>query len=65
MSNAAVKLESAEAEFMRARPTFCDGCRLAEECLGGCKAAAEACCGDAHACDPFLAAFRDQAVKVK
>jgi len=49
--------------FMAARPSFCDDCTLANECLGGCKAAAEACCGDAAACDPFLAAFKHQAVK--
>jgi len=49
--------------FMAARPSFCDDCRLASECLGGCKAAAEACCGDVCACDPFLAAYKDQAVK--
>jgi len=51
-------------QFMAARPAFCDGCRLADECLGGCKAAAEVCCGDLAACDPFLAAFKHQAVKL-
>jgi len=51
--------------FMAARPAFCAGCKLEMQCLGGCKAAAEACCGDLSACDPFLAAFRHQAVKPK
>jgi radical SAM protein with 4Fe4S-binding SPASM domain len=46
-----------------ARPEFCSGCRLEAACLGGCKAAAEACCGDLHSMDPFLAAFAGQAVK--
>ena len=50
-------------DFMAARPSFCNDCKLADECLGGCKAAAEACCGDVAACDPFLAAFKAQAVK--
>ena len=50
-------------DFVSARPPFCDGCRIADECLGGCKAAAEVCCGDISACDPFLAAFSNQAVK--
>ncbi len=53
----------AMADFMAARPSFCDDCSLADECLGGCKAAAEVCCGDLCACDPFLAAFAHQAVK--
>jgi len=47
--------------FMAARPAFCDGCAVAETCLGGCKAAAEACYGDLCACDPFLAAFAVEA----
>ena len=49
--------------FMAARPSFCDDCGLADECLGGCKAAAEACYGDIAACDPFLATYQHQAVK--
>ncbi len=51
-------------QFMSARPTFCEGCSLEMQCLGGCKAAAEACCGSARASDPFLSAFQNQAVKV-
>lgn len=50
-------------QFAAARPEFCAGCRLEHECLGGCKAAAEACCGSVWEEDPFLAAFRQQAVK--
>ncbi|MHC4607719.1 MAG: radical SAM protein [Planctomycetota bacterium] len=50
-------------DFMEARPKFCSGCGLEKECLGGCKAAAEVCCGSAWECDPFLAAYRDRAVK--
>jgi pyrroloquinoline quinone biosynthesis protein E len=41
-------------EFMKARPSFCYGCALENRCLGGCKAAAEVCCGSLIACDPFL-----------
>ncbi|MBI5724054.1 MAG: radical SAM protein [Planctomycetes bacterium] len=52
-------------QFMASRPKFCDGCRMAKECQGGCKAAAQAACGDLCAPDPFLAAFQHQAVKVK
>jgi len=51
-------------EFTEARPAFCAGCKLEMQCLGGCKAAAEVCCGSVAASDPFLAAFADQAVKV-
>jgi len=53
----------AARDFTAARPEFCAGCRLETTCLGGCKAAAEACCGDVQAMDPFLAAFAGQAVK--
>lgn len=53
----------AARDFTAARPEFCAGCRLETTCLGGCKAAAEACCGDLQAMDPFLAAFAGQAVK--
>ena len=49
-------------EFVEARPKFCSGCRLELQCLGGCKAAAEACFGSAYAMDPFLAAYHDSAV---
>ena len=54
---------AAMTEFMAARPAFCAGCKLEMQCLGGCKAAAEACSGSAWACDPFLAAYAKQAVK--
>ncbi|MBI3987915.1 MAG: radical SAM protein [Lentisphaerae bacterium] len=40
--------------FKEARPEFCRGCGLERECLGGCKAAAEACYGSLSACEPFL-----------
>lgn len=50
--------------FMSARPAFCSGCKVELECQGGCKAAAEACYGDVMACDPFLGAYREQAVKL-
>ncbi|MFH2010863.1 MAG: radical SAM protein [bacterium] len=49
--------------FLRARPTFCDGCRVADSCLGGCKAAAEVCYGSLTTCDPFLSAHRRLARK--
>jgi radical SAM protein with 4Fe4S-binding SPASM domain len=50
--------------FNEARPGFCAGCRLEMQCLGGCKAAAEACCGSPWDMDPYLGAFHGRAVKV-
>ena len=52
---------SSTGEFCAARPALCRGCKVEESCLGGCKAAAEACFGDVRAADPFLAAFAGQA----
>jgi hypothetical protein len=51
------------SDFVKARPEFCAGCAIEDECLGGCKAAAEACSGSAWACDPFVEAFGDLAVR--
>jgi len=51
------------AAFMNARPAFCQGCRLENECLGGCKAAAEVCQGSLDACDPFLELNRERAAR--
>ena len=51
-------------EFMQARPGFCEGCAIEEECLGGCKAAGEACYGSLEACDPFLEINKDRARKL-
>ena len=50
--------------FFDARPEFCAGCKLEDECLGCCKAAAEVCCGSVWALDPFVKAFADQAEKL-
>jgi radical SAM protein with 4Fe4S-binding SPASM domain len=50
--------------FVAARPEFCRGCRMENECLGGCKAAAEACCGSVCEMDPFLKAFQHEAVRI-
>ncbi len=50
--------------FVAAHPAFCSGCAIETKCLGGCKASAEACFGDIHACDPFLAAYHSRARKV-
>lgn len=47
----------AMGEFMEARPDFCRGCSLEQECQGGCKAAGEACNGSACDLDPFLRTF--------
>jgi radical SAM protein with 4Fe4S-binding SPASM domain len=58
---AAMTAGPAMAAFRTARPRFCDACRLAAECQGGCKAAAEVCAGSASAMDPFLAAYCGQA----
>ncbi|NQT85590.1 radical SAM protein [bacterium] len=49
--------------FAAAGPAFCGGCSLEDKCLGGCKAAAEACCGSVAAMDPFLGAYHSQARK--
>lgn len=48
---------AAMKEFMSARPALCRGCRMEDTCQGGCKAAAEACCGSTSEPDPFLGAF--------
>ncbi|MCU0858818.1 MAG: radical SAM protein [Pontiellaceae bacterium] len=48
-------------KFMQARPAFCSGCSIEEECLGGCKAAAEVCYGSLTACEPFLELNKDLA----
>ena len=50
-------------DFMAARPSFCDGCELENECLGGCKAAAQVCYGSLTACDPFVKLNQDRAEK--
>jgi radical SAM protein with 4Fe4S-binding SPASM domain len=50
--------------FRAARPDFCGGCRLEQECLGGCKAAAEVCYGSLTACEPFLELNRGRAQKL-
>jgi radical SAM protein with 4Fe4S-binding SPASM domain len=50
-------------QFMKARPPFCAGCSIEEQCLGGCKAAAETCYGSLTACDPFLELNKTQAHK--
>ncbi|MBM4033404.1 MAG: radical SAM protein [Planctomycetes bacterium] len=63
MSFEAMAAGRAMRDFKAARPAFCRGCRLEHECLGGCKAAAEAACCDAWAMDPFLEAFHGQARK--
>jgi radical SAM protein with 4Fe4S-binding SPASM domain len=50
--------------FRKARPKFCGGCAIEEECLGGCKAAAEVCYGSLEACEPFLELNKDSARKL-
>lgn len=49
------------AEFVAARPAFCDPCERRDECQGGCKAAAQVCYGDLRAEEPFLRANRHRA----
>jgi radical SAM protein with 4Fe4S-binding SPASM domain len=60
-SFAAMAQSAAMRCFLDARPGFCEGCAMALECQGGCKAAAEACCGSVREMDPFLRAFQSQA----
>ena len=50
--------------FMQARPDFCSGCKIEQDCQGGCKAAAEACYGSLHACEPFLELNKHMATKL-
>lgn len=52
-------------QFVAARPDFCADCRVVDECLGGCKAAAEVCYGSLTARDPFLRTFSDQVTKLR
>ncbi|HBC85353.1 MAG TPA: hypothetical protein DCZ94_00195 [Lentisphaeria bacterium] len=52
------------ADFMSARPAFCSGCKMERECQGGCKAAAEACCGSLYAKEPFLEMGMAKAIKI-
>jgi len=54
---------AAMKDFVSARPEFCSGCASEDECLGGCKAAGEACSGSMWDADPFLAAFASDAVR--
>jgi radical SAM protein with 4Fe4S-binding SPASM domain len=56
-SFAALRASALLQAFRAARPALCADCRLADSCQGGCKAAAEVCCGSTSAPDPFLAAF--------
>lgn len=42
------------AQFVKARPEFCDPCSYQLTCQGGCKASAQACYGDLCHVDPFL-----------
>lgn len=49
------------AGFVAARPDFCAPCALRDDCLGGCKAAAQVCFGSLTAPEPFLAANLDRA----
>jgi radical SAM protein with 4Fe4S-binding SPASM domain len=48
--------------FMEKRPAFCNGCPMEMTCLGGCKAAAEACYGSLSMEEPFLALNKNRAV---
>jgi radical SAM protein with 4Fe4S-binding SPASM domain len=52
------------AAFRRARPDFCGGCKIEDECLGGCKAAAQVCYGSLTACEPFLELNRERVRKL-
>jgi radical SAM protein with 4Fe4S-binding SPASM domain len=49
--------------FMQAAPEFCGDCKMVQQCQGGCKAAAEICCGDFCAVEPYLAANMNSARK--
>ena len=51
------------ADFMKAKPGFCKGCGIESKCLGGCKAAAEACYGSLCALDPFLEMNKEKAAR--
>jgi radical SAM protein with 4Fe4S-binding SPASM domain len=47
--------------FVEAVPALCDPCALRNTCQGGCKAAAQVCCGSLCAEEPFLHANRSEA----
>jgi radical SAM protein with 4Fe4S-binding SPASM domain len=49
--------------FGCALPEFCRACSRAQECQGGCKAAAQVCFGSPERPDPFLAANLERAVR--
>lgn len=51
-------VSEAMSRFKAARPALCRGCRLEDECLGGCKASAEVCYESVDHADPFLNTFR-------
>lgn len=53
----------AMTDFMQAKPEFCTDCTMGDTCQGGCKAAAEICCGDLCAVEPYLAANMEIAKK--
>jgi radical SAM protein with 4Fe4S-binding SPASM domain len=42
------------AEFQKASPEVCKGCRQLKKCWGGCKAAAQVCEGGFDKLDPLL-----------
>jgi len=46
------------SEFKQALPEICKSCDRAEECKGGCKAAAQVCFGSLDQNDPFFEAER-------
>ncbi len=49
------------ADFVAAVPAFCAPCARRDECLGGCKAAAQVCYGSLEAEEPFLRRNRERA----
>lgn len=52
-------------EFVAATPELCAVCELRRKCQGGCKAAAQVCCGNLCAPEPFLACNRKSGVKLR
>jgi radical SAM protein with 4Fe4S-binding SPASM domain len=55
---------AAEA-FCSAVPDFCRGCKLANECAGGCKADAYSCFGALTRPDPYLEMWRSEARRIE
>ncbi|MBI3038970.1 SPASM domain-containing protein [bacterium] len=59
-------IDGAEMDrFVDACPDFCKGCGMEKICIGGCKAAGEACFGNLNELEPFVREFKAKVKKVR